>query len=110
MLNPSGRPKIQFMGFNAKQLNTMELVGKIVEFTPIESGTSEKGSWQRCQVVIKTLDQNPSHVAFTAMGMRLKEIDSHRINEVVRIRFGVSSRKVNDRWFNDIQLWEIKEV
>lgn len=88
----------------------MELVGKIVEFTPIESGTSDKGSWQRRQVIIKTLDQNPQHVAFTAIGMRLDECNKHTLNEVVRVRFGVSSRKVNDRWFSDIQLWEIKEV
>lgn len=88
----------------------MEIIGKIVEFTPIESGTSDKGPWQRRTVVIKTLDQNPQHVAFTAMGMRLEEVNKHNLNEVVRIRFGVSSRKVNDRWFSDIQLWEIKEV
>ena len=88
----------------------MELVGKIVEFTPIESGTTDKGTWQRRQVVIKTLDQNPQHVAFTAMGLRLEEVNKRTLNEVVRVRFGVSSRKVNDHWFNDIQLWEIKEV
>lgn len=88
----------------------MEIVGKIVEFTPIESGTSEKGAWQRRMVVIKTLDQNPQHVAFSVMGGRLDEVNKHTLNEVVRVRFGVSSRKVNDRWFSDIQLWEIKEV
>ena len=88
----------------------MELVGKIVELTPIEQGTSAKGPWQRCQVVIKTLDQNPQHVAFTAMGLRLEEVNKHTIGEVVRVRFGVSSRKVDERWFSDIQLWEIKEV
>lgn len=88
----------------------MELVGKIVEFTPIESGSSEKGPWKRRTVVIKTLDQNPVHVAFTVMGGRLDEVDKRTLNEVVRVRFGVSSRKVNDRWFSDIQLWEMKEV
>lgn len=88
----------------------MEIIGKIVEFTPIESGTSDKGPWQRRTVVIKTLDQNPQHIAFTAMGMRLEEVNKHNLYEVVRIRFGVSSRKVGERWFSDIQLWEIKEV
>lgn len=88
----------------------MEIIGKIVEFTPEESGTSSKGDWRRRQVIIKTLDQNPTTVAFTAMGIRLDEANKHTLNEVVRIRFVVSSRKVNDRWFNDIQLWEIKEV
>ena len=88
----------------------MEIVGKIVEFTPIESGTSDKGSWQKRQVIIKTLDQNPVHIAFTAMGLRLEEANKHVIGEVVRVRFGVSSRKVNERWYSDIQLWEIKQV
>lgn len=88
----------------------MEIIGKIVEFTPEESGTSEKGAWRRRQVIIKTLDQNPLHVAFTAIGARLDEANKHTLNEIVRVRFGVSSRKVNNRWFNDIQLWEMKEV
>lgn len=88
----------------------MELVGKIVEFTPVESGTSEKGSWSKRQVVIKTLDQNPVLVALTAIGGRLDEVNKHVLNEVVRVRFGVSSRKVNDRYFTDVQLWQISEV
>lgn len=88
----------------------MELVGKIVEFTPIESGSSKNGPWKRRTVVIKTLDQNPVHVALSVMGGRLDEVDKQTLNKIVRVRFGVSSRKVNDRWFSDIQLWEIKEV
>lgn len=88
----------------------MEIIGKIVEFTAPETGTSDKGTWKRRQVIIKTLDQNPQHVAFTAIGARYEEAEKHVIGEIVRIRFGVSSRKVNDRWFSDILLWEIKEV
>lgn len=88
----------------------MEIIGKIVEFTPIESGTSEKGPWKRRQVIIKTLDQNPIHVAFTAIGARFDEAEKHVIGEIVRIRFGVSSHKVNERWFSDILLWEINKV
>lgn len=88
----------------------MELVGKIVGFTPLETGTSEKGSWARRQIVIKTLDQNPVHVAFTAMGLRLSEAEKHQVGEVVRVRFGVESRLVNDKWFSDIKLWQISEV
>lgn len=88
----------------------MELVGKIVELTPLETGTSTKGAWSRRQMVIKTLEQDPIHVAFTAMGMRLNEAERHNVGEIVRVRFGVQSRKVNDKWFNDIILWQISEV
>lgn len=88
----------------------MEIIGKIVELTPVETGSSDKGTWRRRQVVIKTLDQNPQHVAFTAIGARFDEVEKHPINEIVRVRFGVSSRKVNERWFSDILLWEISQV
>lgn len=88
----------------------MDIVGKIVEFTPIESGTTDKGAWQRRTVVIKTLDQNPQHIAFTVLGGRLSEVEKHVLGDIVRVRFGVSSRKINERWFSDIQLWEMKEV
>lgn len=88
----------------------MEIIGKIVEFTPIETGSSEKGTWKRRQVIIKTLDQNPQHIAFTAIGTRFDELEKHVLGEIVRVRFGVSSRKVNERWFSDILLWEINQV
>ena len=88
----------------------MEIVGKVIEITPMESGVSEKGEWQRQQLVITTFDQNPIHIAFTAMGQRLNEISKCTIDQVVRVRFGVSSRKINNKWFSEIQLWEIKAV
>ena len=88
----------------------MEIVGKIKEISAVEQGTSANGSWERQTLVVTTLDQNPQYVAFSAMGRRLEEVAKHSIGEVVRVRFGVSSRKVGERWFSDIQLWEIKEV
>lgn len=88
----------------------MELVGKITEIGQVESGSSDKGPWQKQTIVLITLEQNPQYVAFTAMGKRQEEIGKCTIGQVVRIRFGVSSRKFQDRWFSDLQLWEIKEV
>lgn len=88
----------------------MEIVVKIVEFTPIESGKSERGAWERRQVIGKTLDQDPILIAFTAMGRKVAETSKLQEGQIVRIRFGVSSRKVNDRWFSDIQFWDVKEV
>lgn len=88
----------------------MELVGKIKEIGQVESGTSDKGSWQKQTVVITTLEQNPQYVAFTAMGRRLEEVGKCTIGQVVRVRFGVSSRNFQGRWFSDLQLWEIQNV
>lgn len=88
----------------------MELVGKVKEISPMESGTSEKGPWQKQTIVIVTLEQNPQFVAFTAMGKRLEEVGKCTIGQVVRVRFGVSSRKYQDKWFSDLLLWEIQDV
>lgn len=88
----------------------MEVVGKVKEICPIESGTSDKGEWKKQTIVIVTLEQNPQYQAFTAMGRRLEEVEKCTIGQVVRIRFGVRSRKFQDRWFSDLQLWEIQNV
>lgn len=100
----------KYKGHYAKNKQTMELVGKIKEIGQIESGTSDKGSWQKQTVVITTLEQNPQYVAFTAMGRRLEEVGKCTLNQVVRVRFGVSSRNFQGRWFSDLQLWEIQTV
>lgn len=88
----------------------MEIAGKIIEMTPEESGSNERGTWRKRTVVIRTLEQNPVTVAFTAMGLRCDQASAFSVGMVVSCRFGVSSRKVNERWYSDIQLWEIKEV
>lgn len=88
----------------------MELIGKIKEIGQVEYGTSDKGSWQKQTVVITTLEQNPQYVAFTAMGRRLEEVEKCTIGQVVLVRFGVSSRNFQGRWFSDLQLWEIQNV
>ena len=88
----------------------MELVGKVQEITPIESGTSANGEWQKRNLVIQTLDQNATNVAFSVMNSRLQQVEFLHVNDVIRVRFGVTSHKVNDRWFSDIQLWEVKPV
>lgn len=88
----------------------MELVGKIIEVTPIETGVSAKGSWQRRTLAIQTFDQNSTIVAFSAMGSRMEQISKYQVGEVVRVRFGVASRKVENKYFNDIQLYNITAV
>lgn len=88
----------------------MEIVGKIIEFSPIESGTTANGEWKKRTMVIQTLDQNPVSIAFNVMNSRLQQVEPLVLNEVIRVRFGVSSRKVNDRWFSEIQLWEVKPI
>lgn len=88
----------------------MELVGKVTEISPVETGTSAKGSWQKQTLVIITLEQNPQYVAFSAINKRLEEVGKCAMGQVVRVRFGVSSRKYEDKWFSDLQLWAVENV
>lgn len=88
----------------------MELVAKIVEFTPLETGTSTHGEWAKRQVVVRTLDQNPVDIALTVMNARLNEAEKFSVGSFVRVRFGVSSRKVNDKYYTDAQLWSIQNA
>ena len=88
----------------------MYLVGKIIEFSPVESGTSPKGEWKKRTVVIRTLEQDPVLVAFTAFNKRVETLEPFVLGDVVNVSFGVSSRKFQDRWFSDLQLWGIQNV
>lgn len=96
-------------GLTLKHLSNMEIYGKIIEVTPIESGTSERGTWERRSLVISTLEQNPTNIAFTAMGKRLEDVANTHIGDVVKVRFGLSSRKSENKWYSDIVLWGIEK-
>lgn len=88
----------------------MEIIGRIIEVLPVISGVSERGEWTRGGIVVETLTDFPVAIALDLSDKRLEEFGQkfpNPVGMIVKARFGVSSRKLEDRWFTNARAWEV---
>lgn len=88
----------------------MEIIGRIIEVLPVISGESGRGGWSRGGIVVETLTDFPVTLQLDLSDKRLEEFSQKFINAIgalVKVRFGVSSRKIGDKWFTNARAWEV---
>jgi hypothetical protein len=84
----------------------MELSGKIINILPIESGESQRGSWQKRTMVIRNdSDKYPKPVAILLWGDMVDTALS--VGDEVTVHINIESREYKDRWFTDVKAWKI---
>jgi hypothetical protein len=84
----------------------MELSGKIIQMLPIESGDSQRGSWQKRTMVIRNdSDKYPKPVAILLWGDMVDTALS--VGDEVTVHINIESREYRDRWFTDVKAWKI---
>lgn len=91
----------------------MEVIGKIIEITPIQEGTSRTGNpWKKRMYVIETQENYPRKVAFTVFGAdRVANMEATvRLGDMVRVSFDLESREYQGRWYTDASAWRIDQA
>ncbi len=88
----------------------MEIIGKLIELLPEQSGTSERGAWVRGGFVIEYQDGSyPRNAAFTLFGEnRIQSVKNIPMGAQVRVEFSVASRKYQDRWYTDLSCFRVE--
>lgn len=91
----------------------MEYTGRINRVLPIQSGTTEKGPWQRQEFVFEYYenqnDRWSDKVLLSVMNDRIKEYDLHEGDEVT-IGFGHNIREWQGRLFNEVRIYKFEKV
>lgn len=80
----------------------MELNAKIIELLPVQSGTSSKGSWEKNQFVVEWSDNGYTQkLCLEVMGADKweKMKNAAVVGHDVLVKFNVTSREYNGRWF-----------
>ena len=93
----------------------MELTveGKIKQILPIESGTSKAGKdWKKQGFVLDTGAQYNSEICFSIFGD--EKVDNflkfNNVGDNVTVKFNVSSREHNGKWYHNIDAWMVKKL
>ena len=86
----------------------MELIGKIVQVLPLQSGTSKAGNpWQKQEYILETLGtQYPRKVCFNLFGDNVNKFPL-QVGQEVTVSIDVESREFNGRWYTDVLAWNV---
>jgi len=84
----------------------MELVGKIIQINPLQSGAGKNGTWKKQEFIVETKSQYPKKVCITAWGDKIDQFDLKN-NEEVTVSIELESREFNSRWYTDVRAWKV---
>lgn len=88
----------------------MEVVGKIIQVLPEQSGIGKNGNpWKVQPYVLETLDQYPRKVHFEVFGEDRIKQNPCDIDQLVTVSFDIESREFNGRWYTSIRAWKIQQ-
>lgn len=87
----------------------MDINGKIVQLLPKQSGTSQKGTWEKQDYILETEGQYPKKVCFNLWGDKIGQFGIQE-GDQVQVSFDLESREYNGRWYTDVRAWNVKKI
>jgi hypothetical protein len=89
----------------------MEIIGKLIQKLPMQSGISKTGnSWQKQEFVIETLEQFPRKICANLWGERTAVLETLNIDDKVVMSFDLESREFNGKWYTDVKAYKLDPV
>lgn len=89
----------------------MDIVGKIIQVLPLQSGTSSRtgNAWQLQSYVLETQEQYPRKVCFEIFGEERIKNNPCNIDDLVTVSFDIESREFNGKWYTSIRAWRVQQ-
>ena len=86
----------------------MDIVGKIIQVLPEQSGMSKTGNpWKVQSYVLETQEQYPRKVCFEIFGEDRIKNNPCKVDDVVTVSFDINAHEYNGKWFNSINAWKV---
>ena len=86
----------------------LELVGKLIKTLPEVTGQSQKGTWQKQEFVVETMDQFPKKVCVSLWGDKVNDLKQYAPGDMLKLSLNLESREYNDRWYTEARVWRIE--
>lgn len=80
----------------------MEITAKLIRLGNASEGTSQKGPWRKATAVFETQEQYPNTVAVDFFNTRLEEVAKIPLGSICKVKFDVSSREYNGKWYTNL--------
>lgn len=88
-----------------------EVKGKITAILDVKRGVTRDGKdWEAIEYLITEEVQYGKTVKFSMYSSDGPIVDAPQIGDKVAVRFNVSAREYNGKWFNDVRAWQIRKL
>jgi len=84
----------------------MNIIGKITELLPLQTGISKNGQWRKQDIIVETSGQYPKKVCVSIWGDKIND-KQLVIGNDLDISFELESRDFNGKWYTDVKAWKI---
>ncbi|MCR4920322.1 MAG: DUF3127 domain-containing protein [Bacteroidaceae bacterium] len=88
----------------------MKISGKITWVSPLQQGTSQRGSEWRMQTIVVEEDDPqvayPNEAAFNLFNDRIPA-EPLTVGAHVEVYFGMRTREYNNKWYNEVNVIKI---
>lgn len=87
----------------------MQLVAKLIQLLPLQTGTGKNGAWKKQDMVVETEGQYPKKVCISVWGDKINP-NHLTVGNKLKIDFDIESREYNSRWYTDVKAWKVELV
>ena len=86
----------------------LDLVARLIQKMPVQSGSSSRGEWSKQEFIVETLDMYPRKICMNVWGAdKIAELKNFAEGETLRFSLNIESREYNSRWYTDVRAWRI---
>lgn len=87
----------------------MNIIAKLKEIAPVQSGETERGFWYRGGMVVESLDGNNRLMFFVVNGKTSTDaLQQIPPSSTIRFDIGIESRQFNGKWYTDVRAYNIE--
>ena len=87
---------------------SLEIIGKIYQIMPQQSGIGKNGAWSKREFVIETLEQFPRKVCMSVWGDKADTLEQYPVGSMVKVGINIESREYQGKWYTDVRAWRIE--
>lgn len=87
----------------------MQLIGKLIQMLPLQTGQGKNGQWKKQDIVVETEGQYPKKVCISIWGDKINP-GQLVVGNKLKIDFDIESREYNSRWYTDVKAWKVEPV
>ncbi len=88
----------------------LEIIGKLVQVLPEQTGQGQNGPWTKQNFVIETQDQFPKKVCIACWNDKAEALKQLKTGDEVRVAVNIESREYNGKWYTDVKAWKVEPV
>lgn len=86
----------------------IELIGKLIQLLPPQSGTSQRGNWSKQEFVIETSEQYPKKICISAWNDNASKVAQIPVGTAIKAAVNIESREYNGKWYTDVRMWNVE--